>query len=322
MDSNQPDRFMTVYDKLKQGARAGAVKGWSGYVWLLKILIPISLLTALLETSGWLLKLDGLLAPAMHLVHLPPSAALPIVVGMLTGIYGCIASMVMLPFSVDQMTLIAIFVLISHNLIQESMVQGQSGLSPVKAVMVRLMASLIVVVIVAWFLDTGSAGQSAIPNPVESSPPLLTVISRWAASMALLSIKIFVIVMVLMVVMGILKSFDWIPVLVKLLSPMLKLMGLDERVGILWLTAVVFGLSYGAAVIVEDAKEGNLEPRELERLHISIGINHSMVEDPTLFVALGLPAFWLWVPRMLIAIVAVHLYDGWQRIKRLRKTAV
>jgi hypothetical protein len=140
--------------------------------------------------------------------------------------------------------------------------------------------------------------------------------------MALLSIKIFVIVMVLMVVMGILKSFDWIPVLVKLLSPMLRLMGLDERVGILWLTAVVFGLSYGAAVIVEEAKEGNLEPRELERLHISIGINHSMVEDPTLFVALGLPAFWLWIPRMLIAIVAVHLYDGWQKISRLRKTAV
>ena len=31
---------------------AGIEKGWSGYVWLLKILIPISFLTLLLDYSG------------------------------------------------------------------------------------------------------------------------------------------------------------------------------------------------------------------------------------------------------------------------------
>jgi hypothetical protein len=53
----------------------------------------------------------------------------------------------------------------------------------------------------------------------------------------------------------------------------------------------------------------NFDPDELIKLHISIGINHSMVEDPTLFTTIDLNAFWLWVPRLITAIVAVHLFN-------------
>jgi hypothetical protein len=51
-----------------------------------------------------------------------------------------------------------------------------------------------------------------------------------------------------------------------------------------------------------------LSKGELEDLNISIGINHSMVEDPALYLALGLNAFWLWIPRLVTAIVAVQAY--------------
>jgi cytochrome b561 len=68
-------------------------------------------------------------------------------------------------------------------------------------------------------------------------------------------------------------------------------MGLDKKLGFLWVTAIVFGLNYGGAVIVEEAKNGSLPKKDLEMLHLSIGINRSMVEDPPLFIALGLSAF-------------------------------
>ena len=64
----------------------------------------------------------------------------------------------------------------------------------------------------------------------------------------------------------------------------------------------------GGAVIVEEARKGALTREELERLHISIGINHSMVEDPALFLALGLSGFWLWVPKLVAGMVAVQVY--------------
>jgi len=75
-------------------------------------------------------------------------------------------------------------------------------------------------------------------------------------------------------------------------------------------------------VIVEEVKEGALSPEELTRLHLSIGINHSMVEDPTLFLSLGLSAFWLWIPRLITAIVAVHLFFLWCRMKKRKPSGL
>jgi hypothetical protein len=87
----------------------------------------------------------------------------------------------------------------------------------------------------------------------------------------------------------------------------------------LWIAACAFGIAYGAAVIIEEAKEGHLTKEELEKLHLSIGINHSMVEDPALFLPLGIGAFWLWIPRLITAILAVHLFDLWHRIQTKRE---
>jgi hypothetical protein len=79
--------------------------------------------------------------------------------------------------------------------------------------------------------------------------------------------------------------------------------------------AVFFGISYGAAVIVEEAKEGHFNAMALEKLHISIGINHAIVEDPALFLPFGINLFWLWIPRIITAIFAVKLYSMWVRIR-------
>ena len=280
-------------NKLRYGLNSGIQKGWRGFVWMLKIIVPISFLTVLLEFSGWMHHIDFILKPAMNLLNLPPMAALPLIVGMLTGIYGGIASMVVLPLTNNEMTLIAIFLLISHNLIQEGIIQGQSGLNPFKATLFRLTASSFTVIIVARFL--GSA-------PVR----LATVY---------LSLKIFVIIMVIMILLETMKVFNIIHHIVKVLNPLLKAMGLNQKVGLLWLTAVVFGVAYGGAVIVEEAKEGHIEKEELEKLHLSIGINHSMIEDPALFLSLGLSAFWLWVPRLILAIVAVRLLNIYYKLK-------
>ncbi len=314
------DEMQNIQRTVKQSLRSGVKKGLSGFIWMLKILIPISFLTALLEYSGWLYKIDFLLRPGMNLLDLPPVAALPLIVGMLTGIYGCIAVMAMLPLTIVQMTLVANFVLISHNLIQEGVIQGKSGLNPVRATLVRLTASIVTVMAISFFLKPDSAGPAPIGASVAAHPLLLIMLKSWFVAMLYLSFKIFVIIMVLMIILETMKSFNLIPHIVKILTPLLKTMGLDQRVGILWLTATVFGVAYGGAVIVEEAKEGYLTARELERLHFSIGINHSMVEDPALFLPLGLSAFWLWVPRLITAIIAVRLYDLYYKIKGMYKS--
>jgi Fe2+ transport system protein B len=72
----------------------GIHKGLSGFLWMLKIIVPISLLTTLLDYSGWIGRMDFLLEPLMGFLHLPAIAAFPLVPGLLTGIYGGIAAIV------------------------------------------------------------------------------------------------------------------------------------------------------------------------------------------------------------------------------------
>jgi Fe2+ transport system protein B len=71
--------------KLTISLTSGLTKGWQGFVWMLKILLPISFLTFLLAWSGWIHRLDFILKPVMEVIGLPPMAAIPLIAGLLTG---------------------------------------------------------------------------------------------------------------------------------------------------------------------------------------------------------------------------------------------
>ncbi|MGZ3607026.1 MAG: iron transporter [Syntrophales bacterium] len=306
-----PDR-----KRIKEGLKSGLRKGLSGFLWIMKILIPVSLFTALLAWTGWLGRLDFLLQPLMSILSLPAMATLPLLIGMLTNIYGGIAAMSVLPFSHDQMTLMAIFLLIAHNLIQEGVIQAKSGIHPLKATLFRLVAAAFTVIVVAPFLNvTMTVSERAGASP-ETAQSLIEALQEWGLTTLSLSIKIFVIIMFILTLLEILKTLDLISPMVRALRPVLKIMGLDQKVGFLWLTAVIFGVAYGGAGIVEEVKAGYLTKEELEELHLSIGINHSLVEDPSLFLSLGLSPFWLWVPRVIVAILAERVLALWRILKR------
>ena len=122
---------------------------------MLKIILPVSLATFLLDFSGWLHQIDGLLEPLMGVIHLPAMAALPLLAGLLTGIYGAIAAMSVLPFTTQQMTMMAIFLLIAHSLIQEGVIQHRSGCPAWIATIVRLAAAVLTVMMVGWITGWG-----------------------------------------------------------------------------------------------------------------------------------------------------------------------
>jgi hypothetical protein len=298
-------------DKLKIGLQNGLKKGWSGFLWMMKIIIPISFLTAVLAWSGWLGKIDYLIAPLMGFLGLPAMAALPIIIGVLTGIYGGIAAMAVLPLTLAEMTLLANFLLICHNLIQEGVIQAQSGLNPVKATLFRIAAAVVTVYAMTFFIQTDPSAAAQAGALGASPQSFHAMVSGWGLSMLELSVKIFFIIMTILTLLEVAKSMDWVLPVVKALSPFLSILGLSEKVGILWMTAVVFGLAYGGAVIVEEARQGHISKEELEELQLSVGINHSMVEDPFLFMTFGVSAFWLWVPRLITAMAATRMLTLW-----------
>ncbi|HUV46210.1 MAG TPA: iron transporter, partial [Dehalococcoidia bacterium] len=103
--------------------------------------------------------------------------------------------------------------------------------------------------------------------------------------------------------------------LVKFFRPLMKILGLPDRAATMWVTAAGFGLLYGSAVIMEEAKKGAITKEELEHLQISIGINHSIVEEVALFLVLGVNPLWLLIPRFVTAAIAIHALRAIQYLK-------
>ena len=271
---------------------------------MMRVIIPVVVVVTLLQWSGWLYWIDLALKPLMKLINLPGEAALPILIGILTGIYGSVAAITVLPFSMAQMTLIAIFNLTAHNMIAEGIIQKNSGMSLVRITIIRLAAAALLVLIASQFFDDTARGIAA--TNLATNEPLLDVLTIKAIDTLKLSAKIFGIIMAIMIVLESLTALGWVEHLVKPLRPVMRIFGLADRATMAWLTAVVFGLMYGGAVIVDEARKGGVTQRELEHLHISIGINHSLGEDTLLYIAIGINAFWLLAPRLILAIIEVQ----------------
>ncbi len=299
----------------KTGLLLGVNKGWSSFLWIAKIVLPVSFLVALLQWTGWLNQLDIILRPLTLLLNLPPEAALPILTGMLLNLYAVIAIITVLPFTTAQMTLIAIFNLMAHGLIMEGIIQHRSGLNIIKATLVRIGLAVITVLIVSRFF--GNTSQDiTMPIAFTARPLIVKALLDWLEGTGILLLKIFGIIMSIMILLEIMRTRGWLESLFRWTKPLMKILGLSERTATMWVAANLFGLLYGGAVITEEAKKEGLTKEELERLHISIGSNHSMVEDPALFAVLGLNAFWLWVPRLIMVILAAHAYQGFNYLKK------
>jgi len=315
IDENTEDRVSPFRTQLKSGLRAGTRKGWSSFGWICKLLLPTAFLVTLVQWGGLLSQVEYLLNPLMRLINLPGEAALPIISGMLIGPYTTIAIITVIPFTLGQMTLIAIFVMIAHSLIVEGIIQHKSGINVAKITPIRIAAAILAVLVVSQFFADTTQGV-VVPPELMATTPFIEVLKTWAIDMGRLLIKVFIIIMAVMIGLESLKSLGWMEYLLNFSQPVMKILGLSHRTALLWVTAVVFGLLYGGAVIIEEAKKGALTKAELERLHISIGINHSMVEDPALYLALGLNGFWLWVPRFVMAVIAVQVYRATKYLKK------
>jgi hypothetical protein len=294
-------------DKIKGALSRGLRKGLNSYMWLLKILLPVSLATALLDYSGWLHQLDFLLEPAMGVLSLPPAAALPILIGLTAGVYGCLAAMAVLSLSAEHMTLVTVFVLIAHSLPQEGIIQAKSGINFVKTTFVRLAAAVLTSLAVAWWLQPAPTDAAAAFAGMREVPPLAAFLQNWGSDMLRLCIKILVIIFSVMILIELMKAYDVIDVCAKIFEPILKVLGLHRKAGLLWLTGALFGLGYGGAIIMEQSRELKLSPEEVEKLQLSIGINHSMIEDPLLFLPFVISPIYAWVPRLAAAIAVVYL---------------
>lgn len=268
-------------------------------------MLPISLGVSLLHWSGALARLTRFIGPLFPLIGLPPEAALPVLGGGLVNCYTGIAAMGSLPLTGRQVTILALIILISHNLVVEVAVQRRAGSSGWRLLLLRLGASALAGVVLNLALPRDPASPAVPALPAVPAASLREVLWSWAASSGRLTAKIALLVTALMILQRVIREFGVDVWLARTLAPALRVLGLPARTAFLWVVANTLGLAYGAGVLLDEIEGGALPREDAELLNRSIAICHSLLEDTLLFVAVGAGAFWITVPRLVLAAAAV-----------------
>lgn len=93
----------------------------------------------------------------------------------------------------------------------------------------------------------------------------------------------------------------------------MKIMGLSPDSSFLWVISQIVGLTYGSAIMIEAVEKKQITAQNAKLLNYHIAINHSLLEDTLLFVAIGVPAMWMIGPRFIIAIIVVWSIKVFQK---------
>ena len=273
-------------------------------LWFLKITIPISLVVTLLYHFGVLNLFSDLLSPAFSLIGLKGEAALVYISSAFLNVYSAIAVISSLNFTLREMTILAIMSLIAHNLIVETAVQKKTGSKAWHMVVLRIVTSFIAAALLNYLLPT-QMGSSSLGASQLANPTLKEVLSTWVVSSLKLSLKIVVLITLLMILQKILLEFKVNEMLTKIFSPILRIIGLPGSTTIMWLAANLLGLAYGSAVMIEEVQTGRITKQDADLLNYHIAVSHSNLEDLILYAAIGVSIWWLLLPRLAIAVIAV-----------------
>lgn len=292
--------------KLEKAVRAAMPPAFKTIKWLLSIMIPVSLGVKILGYFGVLQWIADLIKPFFAYWGLPGESALVMLSGGLLNIYSALAIIGSLDFTMREITIMAIMLLIAHNLIVETAVQKKTGSSPLSMLSVRIITAFLAGYIFNLLLPPMASHLASSAHMVAYTlPPFADYFIAWAISTFWLILKIVLIIVSLQILHNILEEFKILDLLSKWMTPFMKVFGLPVQSSFMWLVANVVGLAWGSAILVEYGQSGKVNRYEANLLNHHIAISHSLLEDTLLFTAIGVNALWITFPRIIMAIIVV-----------------
>ncbi|MDZ4133237.1 MAG: nucleoside recognition domain-containing protein [Dethiobacteria bacterium] len=257
---------------------------------LFKIILPVSIITRLLQEWGLIEQIGIFLAPVMKVVGLPGEMSLVWAASMITNIYGgmiVFASLAPeLELTVAQVSVLGAMILVAHSLPVELMIAKKAGARLPVILAIRVLGALLL----GWLLKqvydlTGTLGQASQSMWV---PPVVNPgWAAWALAELRNLLLIFLIILALLAMMALLKRLGIINLLVRLMGPILKLLGISHEAAPLTIIGMTMGISYGGGLIINEARAGTVAKKDLFTSITLMSLCHSLFEDTMLMVLIG-----------------------------------
>jgi len=272
-------------------------------LWLLKIMLPISLVVTVAQHYGVIDWIAAWLDPAMQLMGLPGKAAVGFLTGAFVTTYAGLAAMLQLDLTLREGTIVGIMICLCHALFVESAVNKKVGSSFWRMFSIRLFMACVCGFYLNALLPTDMPGQFGAGITTEQSTRHYLV--DWVLSSLKMSVMIFLLIYALMFIQRMIEAYGLMEQLARPLRPLMRVCGLPEDAAYMWIVGNVLGVSYGSAVMLDLEEQGKITREEANDVNYHLIMNHSLLEDTTVFASMGVSVLWIVSTRFLFALVVV-----------------
>ncbi|WP_053368204.1 nucleoside recognition domain-containing protein [Bacillus sp. FJAT-27245] len=310
-----------LIQSIKKGLLVGLKTTWS----LGKVIFPVTLAVSILQYTPLLAWLIKAVSPLMKLIGLPGDAAIPLVLGNVLNLYAAIGAILTLDFSVKEVFILAVMLSFSHNLIVESTVALKAGVKLWVVLAVRLGLAFVsaAVINLVWHGGGSQAVYGFIQTKAEPASGVLNIILEAIEKAGLGIVQLAMIVIPLMAVIQILKDLQWLSKFSKTMAPMTRSLGMKENTSTTMAAGLLFGLAYGAGVMIQAVKEDGVSKKDATLAFIFLVSCHAVVEDTLIFIPLGIPVWPLLVIRIGVAVLLTFIVGTiWKQTGAMQRKEV
>jgi spore maturation protein SpmB len=277
-------------------------------------MLPVMVVVQIAQEFGLVDLVGQIIAPAMALLNLPPEAGIIWATTLLTGIYGGIASLSGLAGTLDmtagQFSALCAMMLIAHSIPVEQAIVRKAGAGFGVTSILRIGTAAVYGAAVSWACYL--SGTLADPISFEwlrgssivaggASAGYLGWIKATAFSLGLT----YIIILALVLVLDAMDRLGLTRRITRALTPVLRVSGLDPDVAPVTTVGVLLGLTYGGALIIEEAARHDFSARTRFLALSWLSLSHSLIEDTLLMLALGADVWIVLVGRVAVTLAIV-----------------
>ncbi|MCL2294797.1 MAG: hypothetical protein FWC36_08030 [Spirochaetes bacterium] len=262
---------------------------------LFKVMIPVSIVMKILTELGLISYIGDILSPVMSLAGLPGAYGIVWAAALCTNVYAAIIVFLSIfpdePITKAQITVLSIMVLTSHNVPIECGIDTRVGIKLKVSVIYKLVMGVLAGIVFGFIFSFFNLYNTAPQIFLTSTAPAEESLLSWALGELRLYFTIVVIIFFLNIIIKILERSGALIILIKILRPVLKHIGIGRNAIPVTIIGTVLGYAYAGGFFIKESKAGKIKKKEFLYTVFFVTSHHAVIEDNILMISIGGAAF-------------------------------